>query len=164
MKKIVIITGAAGSGKTTEMEKYFRDPEWTPLYHDIWSKSFPNVFVEILIGKLNLTKEEILEASRKNPFIGNQVRNYYILYFLAYLWEVSQKPEIENLAVEMPFYTEECRLLVEEFKKSGIEVTVIEKHESLPVLIDRLKNRGWSNERIENYLEIYPQYFKGLNI
>lgn len=156
---VTIISGIAGSGKTTHVAKLEGEYR-NVLYHDEWVKqqlTLEAVKLELLdiFGDMSDYEDDMTIENIREWLVMNPSRN--VLY--SNFWKVRFAMCINNLLqngastlIECPFIDENIASLKERFPNKLV-IKWIEPPEHSE-LVRRLENRGWSDERIKFSLDM----------
>lgn len=149
--KLTIVCGLAGSGKSTfvrSVEQAYADS----IYHDMWVECQYDVpQVKVIVNSLftedeleYIDKPTVLKYLKEYPELNTLLANYFKSKFSILLASKLHR-ELGELIVECPFLDENIKALKNTFK-NRVRVILIDTHKDL--IIERLKHRGWDDNRI----------------
>ena len=155
--KTKIVTGFAGSGKSTYLRENFVGNNI--IYHDEWAKTFykseeAREVIYEYTGHSNISKEQLIESLLCD-------HNFYEVYsdrgkssFVEYITEQLKTSKVD--AIEIPFLYP-----FDVLREFGIEVVFI-KRDIVSCIKTLEKDRGWSDDRIHmtipNQIENYINF------
>lgn len=151
MTKLTIISGLAGSGKTTfckSVEQAYTDS----IYHDEWVEQqyklpWVSAIIRFLfkIGKTpRLVDKSIMRGwLKEKPELNVILANYFKAKFVMYLSSILQG-ETGSIIVECPFLDDNIRAL----KKTYPDQVTIVWMKTSDEIINRLEARGWDATRV----------------